>query len=441
MMKAWILVFALILIPPALAFECSDVSVDCSEFENLTEDEKDLVISNLIYDSKLSPNYNIISDWNTNLEYDEDGRDRGQIKDAWIKIINLEPSVAINNTLFIPTNTEILTKHDYKVQIPNNYYASYPSTSYGDCKRTYSLVDNSNSVKHYNNDNLINSEFEPTENNNIRSDLNINVKTKVNHYRWDEYCCGHRDDDGECDEYCGTCEFSHSNYLTNSLTVSDEIQATKYDKQPEIDFKVIDNDYNLKAKFTPSDFTRFELTTPSAYYQDYKVFYDLSWTDEDIITLKSNDYETSDVNNLVMDKQGDTYYFTVKDHDCTIKLDNHFYSYSYDCNLYSDNPNLSISTDHLVYDANEIINVDLKPDDIFIEVNYADTTKVAKDQVSFTAKELQNKITASYNDHSTEKVIYVKAKDKWNLFFNLSIFSGINYVLYQLLKKYWGVFL
>ncbi|MDP2947337.1 MAG: hypothetical protein Q8N88_04430, partial [Nanoarchaeota archaeon] len=186
------LVFALIL-PSAVAFNCDGLSGGdlyvCKSIQdaNLTSIEKDLLISDIFNKNKITPNFDFIYLWNTNLNFTNspDGKEysSGTISNAWIKIISLMPSILDNETLYSSNNEKLLTAYNYRYTLPSG-------NAKGDCKTEYSLESKDEDLKIYLNNNLIGKDklisfIISNESDNLvfKSELNIQVNYRVAHYR------------------------------------------------------------------------------------------------------------------------------------------------------------------------------------------------------------------------------------------------------------------
>ena len=95
-MKTAIIFFLFLLIPSALAIDCS-LSGDESYCESvkssdLSEVEKDLLYSSLLYEDSTSPLHNFIKDYNEQIEVIEppdnvEIHNSNQIKNAWLSFL------------------------------------------------------------------------------------------------------------------------------------------------------------------------------------------------------------------------------------------------------------------------------------------------------------------------------------------------------------------
>jgi len=95
-----------------------------------------------------------------------------------------------------------------------------------------------------------------------------------------------------------------------------------------------------------------------------------------------------------------------------------------------------IDTNKLNYDMGETIFVDIYPKDSWVRIEYAKDSFYAKGKAELIAKEDYNRITASYEDDITNRVINViDSKTKG---FAIELFSicFVGYILYGFVKNY-----
>ena len=121
-------VFALLL-PSAIAFECNSLSGGdlqvCNYIKstNLSQADQDLLISDIFNKDKITPNFDFVYQWNTNLNIpnspDGNTYSSGTINSAWVKIISLMPSIIENNTLYSSNAGKLLTAYNYNYQLPS----------------------------------------------------------------------------------------------------------------------------------------------------------------------------------------------------------------------------------------------------------------------------------------------------------------------------------
>ena len=138
---AGFVVIILLQSPLVLAISCNSVSPAnydvCLEILNseLSEYEKEILISNLEYGNKFFPDHKFIFNSNEKIEVKSapegiETRNKQFIKNAWSDIFSLMPSVLYNDSLYVPDKTSVFTGFNYESEIPENYY----SPNYSFCR-------------------------------------------------------------------------------------------------------------------------------------------------------------------------------------------------------------------------------------------------------------------------------------------------------------------
>ena len=108
-MKIAIALMILLMIPIATAFPCREMGwktwLICEGIEKsgMNQDEKDLLVSTMIYSSN-KPNHELIEKWDRDINpthppYDTETKNSGYIKDAWLEIYGAYPSVEYDNEI------------------------------------------------------------------------------------------------------------------------------------------------------------------------------------------------------------------------------------------------------------------------------------------------------------------------------------------------------
>ena len=201
----------------ANALSCNDVNdygkTTCEEIMNSTlplQDQQHLV-ANILYPSFDQANHSFIYDWNSNMSFNETipngiiPASNGYIKNAWLKIFSVPPSVLESN--------KTLSAGYGKIQIAYNYTIVIPSgTEEEDCRTEYFLDSKSDALNTYLNNGLLGTsttlDFEGTGTLDFKSELNILVSTRVEHYATKRWCC--LEADGSCQRYCEACKHSRT---------------------------------------------------------------------------------------------------------------------------------------------------------------------------------------------------------------------------------------
>jgi hypothetical protein len=435
--------------PLALAITCNSVSSanynSCMEILNsaIAESEKEILISNLDYQSKLFPDHDYVFDINTNKKIKSAPEgiqtyNREFIQNAWIDIFALMPSVLYNNTLYSPEKISILTGFNYELEIPRNYYSpNYPQTKNGDCKTKYYIVENEAENKIYANGKYANSgdliDIFLEKDSEIKSEYTINLEVEIKHYKWDRYCSS-RDDDGLCRKYSEKCEYEYTETKKESLKISDTLSVKLHDSNifAEIEpINIHEGSASLKINYNDSVWVDFK----ESKYHFNKFLYSIDYSKPPyyINTLKAEDYNREEIINLFIGNN----ILTIKDtEDCKITAFDFFNIFESDCNSNSESLDFFIKTDKLKYQKGDKIKVSIFPDDVYAEISYGDMTKTAKGYAEFTADYYENKIVAEHNGLKSEKVIYIINKERLLIIWNLTVFVFLNYFLYAILRKY-----
>ena len=147
-----------LLLPSAIAFNCNSLSGGdlqvCNSIQNtnLSQTDKDLLISDIFNKNKTSPDFDFVYQWNTNLNIPNSPNGKtyssSVINNAWIKIIALMPSIIENNTLYSSNAGKLQTAYNYNYKLPSG-------TASGDCNTHYSLSSKTEQLNVFINGNLI----------------------------------------------------------------------------------------------------------------------------------------------------------------------------------------------------------------------------------------------------------------------------------------------
>lgn len=468
MKTATIFFLFFLMLPAALAFDCNLLEGKekelCEEIGKLavTEEEKDLLISDIFYSGKEYPNHDFVYYWNTklNIEKAPEGiktENEGYIKNAWLKILAVMPSVLEYGQLLCSDKGKILTKYNYDIEIPT-------STKWGDCRTEYEPYYEKANLKIYLNNNLIGyneiTSFNTNKDASFKAVLNIEQKTKIHRYKWNEYCCREEKKCEEkycktkngrkicykkcktyCAEYCKKCEYSYTEFKTNSLTLTDTFKAKYYDKTPETIFEVTNQYYDISEGFlNATKFSSLILEFKDAFYQNHQYYYDLVYSFKPyyVLTIRANKYLTEKVRNIRITNNDPEFGFVVENpQDCNIKVSDHFKGFSQKCDTNFQKIEVELNTDKLTYSDGETIKVSVTPKDQKIKLSYADKTVYAYGNAEFQAELYNNRITAELGNVKTSKAVYVSNSSNWSLIIHLLFFLLLIYLVVKLFDKKW----
>jgi len=445
-MRLVIAVLFLLLLSSVFALDCSNVRgealKECNAImaSNLSNADKQQLVADLVYTDRDFANHSFIYDWNTDIEFNSVPEEvkvesNGYIKDAWLKIVAVTPSVLSEDKLLSPGTGKVLSAYNYRVELPSGKEGR-------DCRTDYNLASNQNWLDVYLNDNLIGNskltDFQVPEDLDFKDELKIKTVTEVKHYENERYCC--RTIRGICRKHCNKCKYRSTEYRTDEVNLEDSRKAYLYSPLILSEIRAVDKYHDTTVGILNiSNFTSFSLNFENASFKQFNYYYNanVSLAPYDVLTLRANRFTKKESDNINVEQINDSYKFYVANpNECKIQFYDHFNSFEQTCNLNSDFPLLKVETNKLQYKENETINVDLEPKDTQVKVKYGDEEVLAQNSVQFKANQNHNKITAYLGERKSEKVIHVKKDGTWDFALDLGVFSGIMYSFYLLIRKY-----
>ena len=431
MRKIFFLLAVALALPLATAFDCNELTdgdfeiCDSIQQSELTSMEKDLLIADIFKPSNTFPNHDFIYSWNLDLDIIDspDGikNSRGSIRNAWIKIVATMPSILEEGILYIPERGKLLSEYNYNVELPTEQQKR-------DCETHYYLISQNAILRIFVNGNHVGgskltSFITNSDDTILTAELEIRVQYKIEHYRGDN----------------GICGYSSHEYITDTIKISDTINAKLQKANPESFFKITD-EYNgvTSGYLEVSNVSALELSFIDSLYQRtnyvYKLNYALPYY---VLTLKAERIENTKLYNIHVDEFQDKFEFVVKNaSDCKIKLFSHFGNILKSCDLSYNETDFEIKTDRLNYYENETILVEIFPKDLELNLSYANQSVIAKDFVEFKAVKNQNRIIAQLNTRKISQ--FINVIDEKNEIFLKELLSIVlfGYIIYCCLKKH-----
>ncbi|MBU0460609.1 MAG: hypothetical protein KJ597_00540 [Nanoarchaeota archaeon] len=433
-MKSKLFVALLIILlglPLSLAFDCNSIQNRdyCEEIMNsaLTEAEKDYLLADIMSNTKHYPDHQLVKGWNSNIPTDVapngvSKQDQGYIKNAWVKILAVMPSVLDNGELFVNKRGEAIAGSNHEVEIPTH-------TDSGDCRTERSLVENEGNLRIYANDeHLSDNNYRIDDDAVFKAEYNIRVKTRIKHYRWIK----------PCEECSRVCRYDNIEYKTDTLTVKDELNAKLSSLNPEAEFSIKDQYLDTtKADFNFNDVVNVELLFDDAsFLQHNYVFSEVASLEPlHVLTVKAEKQVTQQENNLVYE---DDEIILKNTAGCRIKVYDFFNNKVIPCNLDFNQIDFTVETDKNIYEQNETITVKIEPEAEYL-VQYGEQQFLTNGRAELVAKYPANRISVTQQDKIEYKHIHVKDETSWSLFVTLGIFGGLNCVLVGFIKRFWGV--
>src|SRR3989338_1145528 len=225
-MKSILCIFVpllLLAVAQAHALDCSLITNHqmCQEIQNadISEEEKAYLLADIMSLTKQYPDHQLVENWNTRIPLttppnEVQKKNSGSIRNAWVTLFAVIPSVQYDTALFIDTNGKILTGFNHAVQIPSG-------TAYGDCRTERRLIEDTGTLKVYVNNILQGSDHTTTYSANhpdntpvnIKAEYTIQARTRIKHYKYvyeDHFGLRQR-----------VCRHHNTEYKTDRLTITD----------------------------------------------------------------------------------------------------------------------------------------------------------------------------------------------------------------------------
>jgi len=435
MKKLFLFLVVTAILPAVTAFSCNLVSLElqplCLEIQssNLTEYEKDLLYSSLFEGDNLIPDHDFVYTWNTGLTINEPIRtvkqNQGTIRDAWVEIFSLMPSVVEDNNLYVHQSGKVLSKYGYNVILPSG-------TMSGDCHTTYQLQ-SSNIVlqilenNHYLGSGELTNYFISYPHNapiTFSAVLQISVQYRIRHYSLDE------------DE----CVFDYSEIIGDSLMIQDNVPARMYNPQTYYSF-IVKNSYqdSLLVELRYSNYSYLTLDLEEPFYKKARYSYNIQPNSIGLLQVTATIQNYTNIHNIFIENQNPLRLVIPKDHDCELSLRNHFSNLITPCDLSYTQRNISIFGNKTNYFEGELFTVYIFPPNTQINISYANQTITAQNSVVFNATKGHSLVLAQLNDVQVRRYINVIDIGKYDLTKEISIASAFFYVLFAILKNYLAI--
>ncbi|MBN2142969.1 hypothetical protein JW711_06600, partial [Candidatus Woesearchaeota archaeon] len=190
------LILLVLAMPVVFSFDCNQFSgqewQDCMTLSYNNED----LIASLIYPTSTTPNHDLIDSYNSGIiisgpPLNVTPVSKDIIKDVWVKILTISPSVLFKGLLFVPSEVKARTEYSCRIEVPPNFETSNTRNSV--CKVVYSLQSQTESLSLFRGSDLVGSEkisaFEVPENSSLKAQLLVSAVVRADESRWKKYCC------------------------------------------------------------------------------------------------------------------------------------------------------------------------------------------------------------------------------------------------------------
>ena len=240
------------------------------------EQKRQLILDGMV--NSTFPDFQTSNAWNQNLtftKYAPDGvpiTSTTNIKDAWNKIISINPSVySANNSLLVNSTGQVISKHGFTFVVRQETFPGDCNTVYAVCGYDYTLTDT----------------FTPALSTSV---LSISTQYLIHHYRLVTHCYT---SNGVTHCYT-TCDYASTDDKRDSLSIGDQVPSVAPPGQA-FGFVFVDSRSKGIADawlilITPkeSNFAQFTWDNSTIRIKEsaYKLAYNL--TPYDVITPKAN---------------------------------------------------------------------------------------------------------------------------------------------------------
>ncbi len=414
----WINFIFIFLLPISVsALECNILNeAFCEEIESmdLEQGEIDALYTALTYNEH--PDFDLVLSYNKEVEAkstETDIYDSTYIKNAWLEIISLEPTIKIEDNLYSPGDGELLYIFDYDVQLPTGTFS-------GDCKTTFSVEDiHHNAIKSINSH--VVDDILLTEDALIEIELNIHATIHIHRYWWRE-------------EY-GNLECKHysTQERTDSISLNDSLYVKHYDPSLDYTLDFTHESYDsIHGDYSISEATAYKIKFDDSYIKKNDWYYEYLVSDNNIVTINANYFEKEESKNIYVEGNK----FVVQEpNNCEITLYSHFNSINDDCFEEISFDNISLSTDKNYYSIGETIFVTVEPPEKTYTLSYGDNLQEISAGTELTADQ-SGLISISNGSKEISQMVHVKSGN-WGIFFRMLFMLLTLHFLIEFSKYLW----
>lgn len=201
------------------------------------------------------------------------------IKNAGYKFITLNPSVKLNNTIYISPKTNAVRSYHFDIEIPEDYEANdYPETKNGFCKIDYDdAITNVRESMFFNEEYIDDEPYEETfvgegkfeeklltdieteindDEITINSNLEVETEYEGDFYKWDTYCC--ESGQNGCIKYCHDCEKQNTEFYTDRAIFTDNYYVTRYSPKKQENYEIWSEDGLLWIRIFINDSDKYK---------------------------------------------------------------------------------------------------------------------------------------------------------------------------------------
>ncbi|MGV8162419.1 MAG: hypothetical protein ACP5N2_03765 [Candidatus Nanoarchaeia archaeon] len=277
----------ILLVTSSYAYDCNQFTgldkENCITLNSLNED----LIANIIYKNTTYPDHVFVRNYNQNIQVKSPPNGtliytNNSIKNAWIKILSIEPSVGYENKTYVSKVTTCRAEYNYTITSPVDYYNNNQVNG-NTCKILYSKYSEQSTI-FWKVDNKVGSigkvvQVIADNYSLLQAQADITSKIKADQYIWNKYCCQTKN--GRCTKYCYQCKFKKTTYATDKLSIKDSINVMSYNHYPSANFMITDLYENTyKGTLTNDNVTSILLSFNQSYLKDQEYVYSANFSNK-----------------------------------------------------------------------------------------------------------------------------------------------------------------
>ncbi len=435
----------IIALPSIFALDCSITSDEslCEDIiaSGISEEEKEELYIALFYQE--FPDYDYAYNHNTEIEWEESPEgvieiDGTYIKNTWIILASVLPSVQIEDEIYHNGEGEILTGYNYDIVLPTGTASGDCKTSYGTKRtsRSHTITANGKEIGH---SSLVS--FTSEEDLEIETEMTITAEISIRHYteqpKEKKYYIGGGKYRYEYDYDDMKCKYSHTEYEEERVTVSDNIEIIYYDSEQDFEINLEKESYSsYHGNLDIEDVTAFDLSFKDSSYEKREWYYSYNYEYAPYYTLQviAEPYEVEQSENININS---AYEFIVNSYeDCSITLYTHFSEESESCSLEYEDIGLSMSLSENTVLEGESFIVSITPSDESVIVSYGELEYEVEEEIELVAIST-GLVIVSYDNEKVSELVFVPSGE-WSSFFALGWFGMFIYILSNLGTFVWG---
>ncbi|MFA6090006.1 MAG: hypothetical protein WC755_09190, partial [Candidatus Woesearchaeota archaeon] len=324
----------------SFAFDCSRLESkyqsDCASIINSNYSDSASIIINLPYENDKIPMHNYVTSWNekiifTNAPLNVKTTNSTFIKNAWLKIVSINPSVIYDDNLIVSKNSKVITGYNHNTILPDDYYSiKYPDTDNQDCKRINRLTNDNTILEIFVNNELQSENIIVSKDSEVKAKETINVNVDIDHYKWKK-SCSKRNSNGNCVLYSYKCTFSTTEKTTDTQIIENVVNVKYENVEPKATIKTINTVLDtIKTKINISDSATFDFGNGKYDFQKYSYEFVYDYEPYYILTIKATEKHQESFENTRLTND---YLYIEKPNDCKISYRDFFTTKEKECDL------------------------------------------------------------------------------------------------------------